>query len=229
LNDQEIRRSTQVEICKRVVKIKTIRKLLVESRPEYITADKVKTLISLLDDVKLMVGIGLECASDKIRQKSINKGFTGSDYESAVNILKNAGGMALTYIFLKPIYLSEKQAIEEAVSSTQYAFAKGSDYVVLNSALVQKGTKMEELYLKKEFSPPWFWSVVEIARRTHGLGPVRIGDFNDEPLPIAGPGNCKECDSRLLDLFKRYKETCDISIFDNVDCECRREWAKELL
>lgn len=228
LNDQEIRLPAQIKICERAGRVNSIKKVLIESRPEYVTADKVKQLISCLGGKKLIVGIGLECASDETRKSSINKGFTRRDYEKAVNILKDTGSMVVTYIFLKPIYLSENQAIEEAVESARYAFAKGSDYVIFNSALVQKGTKMEELYLKGEFTPPWLWSVVEVARRTHKLGPIRIGDFNDEPTPIASPKNCERCTPLLLDLFKRYKETHDITIFENTDCDCKRDWEEIL-
>ena len=227
-NDKEIPPTFQVEICRRIKGIDTIKKLLVESRPEYLVAEKINLLTSQLDKKTLIVGIGLECASDEIRNKSVNKGFTGQDYEKAVKILKDIGTQVLTYIFLKPIYLSEREAIEEAVESARYAFFKGADYVVFNSALVQKGTRAEELYLKGEFSPPWLWSVVEIAKRTHNLGPIRIGDFNDEPAPIAGPKNCDRCTPLLFDLFKRYKDTHDITIFENITCACKKDWEKEL-
>jgi len=228
LNDQEIPQAFQIEICNQVRNISSIRKLLVESRPEYITEKKIKSLTAALGVKKLIVGIGLECASDEIRSKSINKGFTKYEYEEAIKTLKNNGALILTYIFIKPIYLSERKAIEEAVESAQYAFSQGSDYVVFNSALVQKGTKMANLYLEGSFTPPWLWSVLEVARRTHNLGPIRVGDFSDEPTPIAGPKNCERCTPQMLDLFKRYKETGNITIFDGFDCECRRKWEEEL-
>jgi len=229
LNDKEIPRAFQIDICRRVKDTDSIKKLLIESRPEYITAEKIKLLTSQLGGKKLIVGIGLECASDEIRNRSINKGFSAQDYEKAVKTIKDNRAQVLTYVFLKPIYLSEREAIEEAVESARYSFSKGSDYVVFNSALVQKGTKMEELYLKGEFTPPWLWSVVEIAKKAHNLGPIRIGDFNDEPAPIAGPKNCEKCTSRLLDLFKYYKETHDITIFENTDCDCKKEWREKVL
>ena len=229
LNDAEIPASAQINICERIKRINSIKKLLLETRPEYITTKKIKALISNLGKKKLIVAIGLECASDEIREKSINKGFTRKDYERAINLSKDAGAEVLTYVFLKPLYLSEKKAIEEAVESARYAFLKGSDYVVFNAALVQKGTKMEELYKKGEFRPPWLWSVIEVAKRTHNLGPIRIGDFTDEPTPIAYPQNCNKCTPFINDLFKNYKESCDITVFENVDCECREKWKKEIL
>ena len=226
LNDREIPSAFQVEICRRIRGIDSIKKLLIESRPEYITAGKIKLLISQLGEKRLIVGIGLECASDEIRKRSINKGFTAQNYEKAVMALKANGAQVLTYIFLKPIYLSEREAIEEAVESARYAFSVGSDFVIFNSALVQKGTRMEELYLKGEFTPPWLWSVVEVAKRAHNLGPIRIGDFNDEPSPIAGPKNCARCTPLLIELFKKYKESNDVTVFEGVNCDCKKDWEK---
>lgn len=229
LNDQEIPLYAQLKLCEQAGNINSLNKVLIESRPEYISSNSISRLVSRLKEKKLIVGIGLECVSDEIRVKSVNKGFTKDDYARAVETLKKSGSMALTYIFFKPLHLSEKEAIEEAIESARYAFSAGSDYVVFNSALIQKGTRMEELFLKGEFTPPWLWSVIEIAKRAHHLGPIRIGDLNDEPTPIASPKNCEKCTPHLLDLLKKYKETSDLTIFENSDCGCKNEWREKVL
>jgi radical SAM enzyme (TIGR01210 family) len=228
LNDNEIPLKIQEEICRQIARHPTIEELFVESRPEFITDEKIRRLKHLVGKKKLKVGIGLECASDDIRERCIHKGFQGKDYEKAVEILKKNGVRVLTYVFLKPIFLSEREAIEEAVRTIEYAFRNGSDEVALEAAFIQKGTLMERLYRRGKYRPPWLWSIIKIVRETHHLGPVYIGSFTDEPPPIDIPRNCKKCSSMVSSLIQKYRETGDISIFTDAHCQCEKEWQKEL-
>lgn len=227
-NDEEIPFEVQERICREVERSSSIEQLIVESRPEFATNDKIKLLTSLLKRKKLRVAIGLEAVSDYVREVCINKGFSTKDYERAVEILKKNGAEVSTYVFLKPIYLSEQESIEEAVRTTRYAFSLGSSEIMIESAFIQPGTKMQELYLSGEFRPPWLWSIIEVVRSTSHLGPVYIGGFEDEPPPLAIPHNCEMCSPRFTDLFRSYNETLDVSLLHNGYCSCKVDWEKEL-
>lgn len=228
LNEEEIPLETQLEICRQVSKHPTIERLVIESRPEFVTADKIKHLVSILGKKTLEVGIGLECASDEIRARCIHKGFLRKDYEKAAEILKRNGAKLLTYVFLKPIYLTEREAIEEAIATLEYAFRAGSDEAALESAFIQKGTKMEILYSRGEYRPPWLWSIIEVVKKAYHFGPIRIGGFEDEPPPTDIPHNCPKCSSLIMNLFGEYKKTRDIRLFDGLECECKQIWRQEL-
>jgi archaeosine synthase beta-subunit len=227
LNDEEIPLKTQLEICRQVARHATIKKLFVESRPEFVTEEKIGLLVSILKGKVLEVGIGLECQSDEIRTKCIHKGFLKKDYEKAAAILKHSGAELLTYVFLKPIFLTEKEAVEEAIATIEYAFLIGSDEVALESAFIQKGTKMEEFYSQGEYKPPWLWSIVEVLKNTYHLGTVRIGGFEDEPRPIDIPRNCPKCSSLFTKLFEEYKKNGNVRLFDELDCECKQTWRRD--
>ena len=228
LNEEEIPLQVQEEICREVERSSSIEQLIVESRPEFVTDDRVELLTSLLKRKKLRVAIGLEAVSDYVRDVCINKGFSTDDYERAVEILKKNAAELSTYVFLKPIYLSEQESIEEAVRTTRYAFSRGSNEVFLESAFIQQGTKMEKLYLQGKFRPPWLWSTIEVVRRTSYLGPVYIGGFEDEPPPIAIPHNCEVCSPRLMRSFRDYNESLDVSLLHNGYCACKTEWEREV-
>lgn len=228
LNDEEIPLEVQQRICREVERNSAVEQLIVESRPEFVTNDKIKLLTSLLKSKKLRVAIGLEAVSDYVRDVCINKGFSTKDYERAVEILKKNGAKVSTYVFLKPIYLSEQESIEEAIRTTRYAFSLGSSEIMIESAFIQPKTKMEKLYLQGRFRPPWLWSIIEVVRRTSHLGPVYIGGFEDEPPPIATPHNCETCSPRLMRSFRDYNETLAVSFLQNGHCPCRVEWAKEV-
>jgi hypothetical protein len=228
LNNKEISINAQVDIMKQADRIDSLESILIESRPEYIVKDKIELLSHCLHNKRLIVGIGLECQSDIIRNNNINKGFSRAHYEQAVKTLKSCGAEVLTYLFIKPINLSEKKALDEAIASAKYSFNVGTDYVVFNAALIQKGTIMEKQYKEGKYRPPWLWTIIEILKSTKDLGPVRIGDFTDEPKPIAGPYNCDRCTDKIKESFNEYKISNDINIFNKINCSCKDEWQKQL-
>lgn len=228
LNDDEIPLEVQLEICEDVSSIPSIRVLFIESRPEFVTEEKISLLVSKLGGKKLKVGLGLECVSDDIRERCVNKGLSKKDFEKAVMLLRNNGVKVLTYVFIKPLYITEREAISEAIRTTNYAFQVGSNEVTLEAALVQRGTKMEEVYRKGDFRPPWLWSIIEVLKATYQLGMVNVGDFTDEPPPVAIPHNCDKCSLKIANLFNKYKESHKIDTFNDIDCDCKSIWRESL-
>lgn len=224
LNDTEISHKMQLEICREVADHPSIDKLFVESRPEFVTPQKIKLLQDNLKDKTLEVGIGLECQSDEIRKNSIHKGFTKKEYERAVEVLKKANAKILTYIFLKPPFVTELEAIEEAIKSIGYAFNVGSDEVAMQSAFVQQGTLMAKLYQNNQFRPPWLWSIIEVVKKTSHLGPVYIGKFEDEPPPIAIPHNCPKCSPVVSQKLEHYRQHHNLERLRGLHCDCKKEW-----
>ena len=136
LDEREISSDTRKAIAKVVEKRKEIKKLIVETRPGFVSAEKI-------DDLKavehLELAIGLETANDFIRSNYINKGFSFENYKTAVKIVKECGATVKTYLLLKPPFLSEKKAIEDVIKSADLI----SDYsstISLNLCNVQKYT-----------------------------------------------------------------------------------------
>jgi radical SAM enzyme (TIGR01210 family) len=226
LNSSEVPFDAQMEIFRELANHPTVETVFVETRPEYIDEQNLSSLLKMLGKKKLVVGIGLECKSDEIREKFINKGFTKKMYEAAVTILKKHYVGVATYVFVKPLFLSEKEAIEESVRTTSYAFERCSDEVVLEAAFVQKKTTMEKYYRSKQYTPPWLWSIVEVLKRTRHLGPVRVGDFSDFPTPVALPKNCPDCTIKVKQVFGFYKTSLDVSLFNFLKCDCQKKWQK---
>jgi hypothetical protein len=228
LNDEEIPLEIQQWICEQVNMDKTIKTLFVESRAEFVNIKRLNALTSILNGKKLVLGIGLECVTDSVREKCINKGLPIEVYEQAVKIAKSCNVDVLTYVFLKPLFLNENEAIEECVRTIEYAFKTGAGAVALEAAFIQPDTRMEKYYRNGEFRPPWLWSIIEVIRRTHHLGFVYVGKFDDEPAPIATPHNCSRCSFQINKLLQDYRETFNLSLFEEIDCECKSDWLKEL-
>lgn len=229
ISNNEIPVYVQEFICKEIGKDSKIKKLVIESRAEFVTADKISKLKSLLGEKELEIAIGLECKNDSVREKSVHKGMSLETYEKAVQIIKENSVRVSSYVLLKPLFLSESEAIKEVIETIKYAFSIGSDSVALESAFIQPKTIMEEYYNKGEFKPPYLWSVIEVIKQTRNLGPVYVGGFTDEPRPIAIPQNCNKCSPDIYKALDLYRETFDISYINNIkDCECKEEWKKEI-
>jgi len=228
LNDEEISCNVQTEIIKKIRRHDSIRTIFIESRPEFIEAEKLKKLTSLLAPKSLKIGIGLEAVTDRVRNDYVNKGVSRDAYEKAVRLAKTAKARVLTYVLIKPLYLTEKEAIEEAIKTSKYAFGVGSDEVSFESACIQKGTRMGELFSHGKYRPPWLWSVIEVIKAAHDLGNIQIGSFWDFPRPMAKPQNCRRCSARVERALDDYRMNHELSVFNGLYCSCRKEWQKEL-
>jgi radical SAM enzyme (TIGR01210 family) len=222
LDDKEISISVQDKIVKEIKNNPDIETLFIESRPEFISKARLNSLIAYLKPKALKIGIGLEAETDRIRNEYINKGISKEAYEKAVEIAKQAKVEVLTYVLIKPLFLSDEEAIVEAIRTAKYAFRVGSDEVSFESSCIQKGTKMEALYNQGLYQPPWLWSIIEVVKATHKLGNIQIGSFWDFPPPVAKPHNCQICSNRIEGLLNQYRINHNIDIFDGVDCKCRR-------
>jgi len=229
LNDEEIPWDVQQEICKKVSESPYLESLFVESRPEFVTEKKIKSLNSLLGGKPLKVGMGLECVTDYYRDYYVHKGLSRYHFQKAVNILKQNKVTVLVYVFLKPIHLEERESINEAIRTVEYAFSTGADEIALESAFIQEGTVMKKLYTQGEFEPPWLWSIIEVITHVHHLGPVYIGGFEDEPPPIDIPHNCPKCSSRIMRIFQEYNKSLNVSLLKRRYCQCIPTWKKKLL
>jgi len=208
----------QRRVCKHVARHPTIEKLFVETKAEFITPNNIPILKEDVGEKTLQVGIGFESVDERVRNKLLKKGTTRFEFERSVSILKKNKVQALAYVFLKPVGLSEREAVEEAVNTIKYCFEHGIDEVSLSCAFIQEGTEMYKHYREGSYTPPRLWSIIEVVKRTASLGPVRVGTFEDEPPPIDVPKNCPECTGRVNEALDQYRNSFDPTVLDNLSC-----------
>ncbi|MEE9223275.1 MAG: archaeosine biosynthesis radical SAM protein RaSEA [Thermoplasmata archaeon] len=221
LDEREIPRETRTGILD--MASERFRQVIVETRPQYVTEESLKESVSHV--AGLQVALGLESANDMVLKHSINKGFTYEDYLKAAEIIKQSGATIKTYLLVKPPFLTENEAIRDAVNSANQI--KGiTEVISLNPVNVQRGTLVERLWRRGEYRPPWLWSVVRIMEECLGLGP-RIISFPTGGGKKRGAHNCHECDADVL------KEIAEYSLghrndFGDLECECRERWMDTL-
>ncbi|MGA9097564.1 MAG: archaeosine biosynthesis radical SAM protein RaSEA [Methanotrichaceae archaeon] len=200
------------------IREKGIERLVIESRPEHITPERVNDCLS---KVETEFAIGLETSSDLIRENIIRKGFSFSDFTAASEMIHDHGGRVKAYLLLKPPMLSEGGALLDAISSARAA-RPYADTLSLNLCNIQRGTYVERLWERGEYRPPWLWSAVEILKSVDGpiiCDPVGAGTKR-------GPHNCGKCDASISEAIRKHAITQESNAFDGLDCKCRKTWQK---
>ncbi len=226
LDTGEVSEQVRGMVLDRLEKDDRIFKVIVESRPEFVTDKDLKDCIKHLQGTEFEVAVGLETSSDNIRSNSINKGFKFKDFTTAADIAKDNGVGMKTYLLLKPPFISEGEGLEDLVRTIDDA-APYSQTISINLCNVQRGTYVEHLFQRGQYRPPWLWSIVEILKRakhTHSdlvitSDPVGAGSKR-------GPHNCKRCSRDVAQAIRDFSLNQDIRILDTVGCDCRQLWEK---
>lgn len=152
----------------------------------------------------------------------MNKYFDFADVEAAAETAHEAGAGVKGYLLLKPPFLTESEAIEDAVSSVE-RLAPLAHTVSINPTTVMEDTLVEELYYADGYRPPWLWSVAEVLDRTADTDPIVVSD----PVGAGsdrGPHNCGECDEIVERAIEDFNKRQDPSVFGEVSCECELTW-----
>jgi radical SAM enzyme (TIGR01210 family) len=215
LDPLEMPVSARDEILRRLEGL-GIKRLVIETRPEYAT---LKAVEKCLTHLQTEFAMGLETSSDLIREHLIQKGFTFQDFAVASQAIHEQGGTVKAYLLLKPPLLSEGQAMRDAIASARAARGH-ADVLSLNLCNVQRNTMVERMWERGEFRPPWLWSALEVLKSVAGpfvCDPVGAGTRR-------GPHNCGKCDAAVAEAIREHALAQDIAAFDKLDCDCRATW-----
>jgi hypothetical protein len=199
-------------------------RLLFESRPEYIIPGRMDSVLGTHEDIE--VAIGLESSNDRVLRYSINKGFTVRDFDAAAAVLDERSVDLRSYVLLKPPYLTEAEAIADAISTVKHAAAVSST-VSVNPVNVQKGTVVEKLWRSWAYRPPWLWSVLEVLRSSASTGKRVVCDPTGGGKE-RGAHNCVGCDDVILHGIKAFSQSQDVSRLGAPECSCKDLWRSQL-
>jgi radical SAM enzyme (TIGR01210 family) len=198
-------------------------RVLVESLPDFVGAEKVREFTD--QGVDFDVAVGLETATDRVRRDCVNKYFEFAEFEGAAAAAEEAGAGVKAYLLMKPPFLSESEAVADMKRSVRRcADVEGCHTVSMNPCNVQRYTMVDELHYRGGYRPPWLWSVCEVLEATTDADAIVVSD------PVGhgsdrGPHNCGDCDDRVFNAIKDFDKRQDPAIFEQVSCECERTWA----
>ena len=226
LDDGEFKPSVRFEILRRLAK--NADKISIESRPEYITDDKLLDVKDAIQSKTFEIGIGLETANDFVREHAINKGFTFDDYNTATDVLKKNKCQIKTYVIVKPPFLTEKESIKDSIVTID-KIKDMTDIISLNPINVQRNTLIEYLWRRRQYCPTWLWSIIEILKEGKKIvGKKRIKCDIVGGGSFRGANNCKNCNQKILEAISSFSINQEVSIFDDLNCECYEKWLDQL-
>ncbi len=218
LDDREVPEGIQRAFIEEFDEVKRI---IVETRPEFVTDKKIRFLAEY---GYVMVAIGLESANDETLLYRINKGFTVNNYIKAAEKLNQDEIPVKTYVLLKPPFMSERMAMEEAIYTIKFA-DKYSEVISLNPMNIQSNTLVEYLWRRGEYRAPWLWSVAEVLKRTMDVS-ADVVSYPTAGGTKRGAHNCGKCDEEVIKAIYDFSLTQDPKKLNGFNCPCLEIWKK---
>lgn len=239
-NTDEMNLSAQETILRMATHIQGIERITIEARPQYITGKSVEMLSNVFKDsnVELEIGMGVEAVNDVVRNVCINKGDSREDFIKAVDLLNKNNIKPLAYIIVKPPFLTEHEAIIEAIATAQFATVIGFKRISFEPMSIHAYSLVDALFQAGLYKVPWLWSVVEIAKQCAKLGVVDfgIGGIGFYPLPTTFAHNyCigttleTDCNDNVIQAIIQFNKTHNIKYLEKLStCKrCYSNWQAE--
>lgn len=124
------------------------------------------------DGIEFEIAMGLETIHPEVLLR-LNKQMTADDFAVASRFLVNAGIRTRAFILLKPPFLDEREGIEWALKSIEFAFECGISCCAVIPTRGGNGI-MERLATDGLFSPPSLAALEELLERGLALGGGRV-------------------------------------------------------
>lgn len=232
-NKNEMHIEAQELVLRLAMNIKGVKRITIESRPQYLDESTVKFLHDIFknSEVELEIGMGIEAENDVVRNVCINKQGSDKQFVDTAKLLKKYNIHPLAYIILKPPFLTEQEAINEAVNTAHFAAKIGYERISFEPMSIHQYTLVDLLKEAGVYKAPWLWSVVEVAKRCKDIASIfGIGGVGYYPIPSEYAHNyClyDDCNSKVIDAIKMYNVTRDVSVFDSLSCKCLEQWETE--
>lgn len=246
-NESELSADARENLCNQVARFPFLRMVGVETRPSYVTEERVLNFTERLPDSVqyFVIGMGLESVTPLVREVAVNKGNDLPAIGKAIENLKTAQsktnrrlGFEL-YILLKPPFLSERESVEDAVRSIEWAVLQGADTVGLFVNVVKPQTLCHFLWNETSkaapyrYQPAWWHSAFEVLRQLtpETAGRVQVLGPTSEVAPIAGPRCCPLCEEFLsgtITAWNFYRDQNLLSQPSVYSCSCHDAWQKEM-
>ena len=232
-DDRELSSTAREAILREVAKREHINLIGVESRAADVTREKIQHSKAILRECCFEVGMGFESKNDFIRNVCINKGLSLHTFERSVKIIVDEGAHAVGHVLFKPPFITESEAIDDAIETIEYLNDMGVRRIVLMVCNVKKGTLVYELYNKGIYRPPWLWSILKTILSVSKTSQKKLLIYGFKcGLPLVAVGsNCPDCDNYILRAIESFCGTSDITpIIEamSLKCRCKEKWLKEL-
>lgn len=226
LNDEEINFSVLLYMISKLNNIDTVKKIVIEAKVNDINERQLKE-IRKLTKKEFDITVGYESANQKVRTLCVNRPFSNKNFEDKVRLAKSYDINIVPLLMAKPAFLSEYEAVEDFVSSLVYLENLELKRIDIELPTVVQNSLNYDLWINGMYKPIKNWSIIEILKRKEELNlktPVYVSPMVYSMKAYDHAWNCDKCSEKIYNLFEQYNMGAGASIFDDVDCDCKREW-----
>jgi archaeosine synthase beta-subunit len=210
------------------------KKLFIETRPETITQETVAELVTSVPGKRLSIELGLESSCFWVGRFCVNRSHTPEQVSGAIEIINRYRVTSFCNVSLGIAFLSEAEAVSDAVRTIRWALNKGAANVVVFPVHVKPHTLVNELFEMGLYEPPSLWALVEVlkqcADQAHRIEIAWYRSYYDNESKVRrSPHTCARCYNTVLMLLDHYRaeQTSEsIVALDAVECPCRNLWYK---
>jgi archaeosine synthase beta-subunit len=202
-----------------------------ETRFEFVSEEKLQEMRDILgDDVEIDVGVGTESICEEIREYAGNKKMYRGWKEKA-DLLHAYGCKVYGHVLVKPPFLTEKEAVMDAVGTMKYLEKEGLVDVFVVMTMNRRPNTLTPL-LEEEgmYELPSTWSVIQIMKE---IGPDLAAKSkflgfqnNSEENVVHGCPDCNDTVvAKILD-YHGYRDEYDsiMEAADKTECRCKQTW-----
>ena len=248
LNPEEISFETVKYIFSTLNEYEGVKKVIIESRAEYVTEEVLDVIKRVYDGI-VEVGIGVESTDYLVRELCHHKAIEDENViAEAVNNLHRYGMKALAYVNFKPVFLTETEAINDAIKTSVDCFSEfGFDAVSIEPTSLQENSLANFMYELGVYRVPWLWSLKDIINGIYKelnvqKLDIRLGGYFDEEVLSGSQGtgfaerneifphmtssNCSYCTNDFIEAIKQFNMTYDTKFLDSVQhcSHCYKLW-----
>jgi len=233
---KEIPIEIQLRILKILGEYPTIKEIVIESRPEYITMHILEQYKPFLEGKYFEIGVGLETSSDFVRTNLINKGFNFTSFLSATELLHSFKFGIKAYILFKPPFMNEYCAIQDTYRSIRTCVENNVDTISINPTNIQMNTICNELEKSRQFRSPWLFSLLWLLKNAitnEELKKTRIICDPSAAGKERGVHNCHPFDESndfSLEILHEFVKTQNLDVIPaSFDGRCWEDYVFEIL
>ncbi len=212
--------------------------LVVESRPEYLTSERLRALAKAFSPdgpvstgrFPLSVSFGLESANDFVQRYCINKGRRRADYRAAFDLLRQEGYAYDCYVLLGKPFMTAREDVADAINTIRFAVDHGADYVfVMVTNMVDYGLT-SYLHERGRYQLPSLWRAVELLERLPDRyrRHVQVKGISHAPVsPRYYARTCELCTEHVKGAINFWNQTGEVEHIRSIHrCACRQKFAE---
>ncbi len=232
-DDCELGPDVRQAIFEAVSAHRCIRTVSTESRPEFVTSEKLECVLSSMGAGRtLELGLGYESASELVRNSFVNKGVGRAAFLRAAAVCAELGVTVTTHVLLKPPFMGEGEAVEDAVDSVREAL-EWADEVVLMMCNVKPFTVLGWLWQHGFYEPPWLMSAVLVLQRLRAEERRRMFVYGLQSgiRMAASARGCGDCRPQAVTALSRFNQSgvLPLTMLARLCCpDCRKAWENDL-